>query len=34
MDVKKDKKAKAFIFQCIPEDVPLQISKKKSAQEV
>ena len=34
MDVKKDKKARAYILQCIPEDVLLQIAKKKTAKEI
>ena len=34
VDVKKDKKACAYILQCIPEDVLLQIAKKKTAKEI
>ena len=34
VDVKKDKKAGAYILQCIPEDVLLQIAKKKTAKEI
>ncbi|KAJ9544830.1 hypothetical protein OSB04_024537 [Centaurea solstitialis] len=34
VEEKKDKSAKAFIFQAIPEDILLQVSKKKSAKEV
>lgn len=30
----KNKTARAFIFQVVPEDVLLQIAKKKSAKEV
>ncbi|KAD5961160.1 hypothetical protein E3N88_12633 [Mikania micrantha] len=33
-DEKKSKLARAFLFQAIPEDVLLQVSKKKTAQEV
>ncbi|KAI3742957.1 hypothetical protein L1987_60656 [Smallanthus sonchifolius] len=33
-DVKKNKTARAFIFQAIPEDVLLQVAKKKTAKEI
>ncbi|KAL9269163.1 hypothetical protein AKJ16_DCAP23005 [Drosera capensis] len=33
IDPKKDKKARAYILQSIPEDVFLQIAKKKTAKE-
>ncbi|KAD4585292.1 hypothetical protein E3N88_22893 [Mikania micrantha] len=33
-DEKKSKVARAFIFQAIPEDILLQVAKKKSAKEV
>lgn len=34
VDEKKNKTARAFIFQAVPEDILLQIAKKKKAQEV
>ncbi|GMI90323.1 hypothetical protein HRI_002701600 [Hibiscus trionum] len=34
VDVKKDKKVRAYIIQCIPEDILLQIAKKKTAKEI
>ncbi|KAJ9567459.1 hypothetical protein OSB04_003425 [Centaurea solstitialis] len=34
VDEKKNKIARAFIFQAVPEDILLQIAKKKKAQEV
>ncbi|XP_035843200.1 uncharacterized protein LOC118490096 [Helianthus annuus] len=34
IDEKKSKLARAFLFQAIPEEVLLQVSKKKSAKEV
>ncbi|XP_076934142.1 uncharacterized protein LOC143600298 [Bidens hawaiensis] len=33
-DEKKDKTARAFIFQAIPEDVLLQVAKKKTVKEI
>ncbi|KAI3802277.1 hypothetical protein L1987_30407 [Smallanthus sonchifolius] len=33
-DEKKNKTARAFIFQAIPEDVLLQVAKKKTAKEI
>ncbi|XP_076923864.1 uncharacterized protein LOC143586144 [Bidens hawaiensis] len=33
-DVKKNKTARAFIFQAIPKDVLLQVAKKKTAKEI
>ncbi|XP_042472039.1 uncharacterized protein LOC122054662 [Zingiber officinale] len=34
VDAKKDKKARAYILQCLPEDILLHITKKKTAKEV
>ncbi|XP_074569654.1 uncharacterized protein LOC141826311 [Curcuma longa] len=34
VDAKKDKKARAYILQCVPEDILLQIAKKKTTKEV
>nr|XP_043638493.1 uncharacterized protein LOC122609522 [Erigeron canadensis] len=34
IDVKKSKTARAFIFQAIPEEILLQVAKKKTAKEV
>ncbi|KAI3771566.1 hypothetical protein L6452_02731 [Arctium lappa] len=34
VDEKKSKSARAFIFQAIPEDILLQVAKKKTAKEV
>lgn len=34
VDEKKNKTARAFIFQAIPEDILLQVAKKKTAKEV
>ncbi|KAD4586373.1 hypothetical protein E3N88_23974 [Mikania micrantha] len=34
VDKKKSKNARAFIFQAIPEDILLQVAKKKTAKEV
>uniref|UniRef100_A0A251VJ58 Uncharacterized protein n=1 Tax=Helianthus annuus TaxID=4232 RepID=A0A251VJ58_HELAN len=34
VDEKKNKTARAFIFQAIPEDVLLQVAKKKTAKEI
>ncbi|XP_042407684.1 uncharacterized protein LOC121997371 [Zingiber officinale] len=34
VDAKKDKKARAYILQCVPEDILLQIATKKTAKEV
>ncbi|XP_042446660.1 uncharacterized protein LOC122031635 [Zingiber officinale] len=34
VDAKKDKKAHAYILQCAPEDILLQIAKRKTAKEV
>ncbi|XP_042407543.1 uncharacterized protein LOC121997275 [Zingiber officinale] len=34
VDAKKDKKARAYILQCVPEGILLQIAKKKTAKEV
>ncbi|KAK8604403.1 hypothetical protein V6N13_099346 [Hibiscus sabdariffa] len=34
VDAKKDKKARAYILQCIPEDIILQIAKKKTTKEI
>ncbi|KAL4304119.1 hypothetical protein GQ457_10G006780 [Hibiscus cannabinus] len=34
VDAKKDKKARAYILQCIPEDILLQIVKNKTAKEI
>ncbi|KAL4352257.1 hypothetical protein GQ457_06G019090 [Hibiscus cannabinus] len=34
VDAKKDKKARAYIVQCIPEDILLQIAKNKTAKEI
>uniref|UniRef100_A0A251VAV7 Putative zinc finger, CCHC-type n=1 Tax=Helianthus annuus TaxID=4232 RepID=A0A251VAV7_HELAN len=34
LDEKKNKTARAFIFQAIPEDVLLQVAKKKTAKEI
>ncbi|KAK8655859.1 hypothetical protein V6N13_108424 [Hibiscus sabdariffa] len=34
VDAKKDKKARVYILQCIPEDLLLQIAKKKTAKEI
>ncbi|XP_042386783.1 uncharacterized protein LOC121978512 [Zingiber officinale] len=34
VDAKKDKKAHAYILQCVPEDILLQIAKRKTAKEV
>ncbi|KAD1826794.1 hypothetical protein E3N88_42251 [Mikania micrantha] len=34
VDEKKSKNARAFIFQAIPEDILLQVAKKKTAKEV
>ncbi|XP_042423046.1 uncharacterized protein LOC122010594 [Zingiber officinale] len=34
VDAKKDKKARAYILQCVPEDILLHIAKKKTAKEV
>ena len=34
VEAKKDKKARAFLLQCLPEDILLQVAKKKSAKEV
>ncbi|XP_042455612.1 uncharacterized protein LOC122040360 [Zingiber officinale] len=34
VDIKKDKKARAYILQCIHEDILLQIANKKMAKEV
>lgn len=34
VDEKKNKSARAFIFQALPEDILLQVAKKKTAQEV
>ncbi|XP_073304648.1 uncharacterized protein [Primulina huaijiensis] len=33
VDGKKDKAARAYILQCLPEDILLQIAKKKTAKE-
>ncbi|XP_042388081.1 uncharacterized protein LOC121980191 [Zingiber officinale] len=34
VDAKKDKKTRAYILQCIPEDILLHIAKKKTTKEV
>ncbi|XP_035830953.1 uncharacterized protein LOC118480289 [Helianthus annuus] len=34
LDEKKNKTARSFIFQAIPEDVLLQVAKKKTAKEI
>ncbi|KAA0033515.1 hypothetical protein E5676_scaffold104G001050 [Cucumis melo var. makuwa] len=34
VEAKKDKNARAYILQCIPKDVLLQIAKKKTAKEI
>ncbi|KAL4385163.1 hypothetical protein GQ457_15G023990 [Hibiscus cannabinus] len=34
VDAKNDKKARAYILQCIPEDILLQIAKKKTTKEI
>ncbi|XP_042472199.1 uncharacterized protein LOC122054838 [Zingiber officinale] len=34
VDAKKDKKARAYILQCVPEDILLQIATKKTAKDV
>ncbi|KAJ9551322.1 LOW QUALITY PROTEIN: hypothetical protein OSB04_015367 [Centaurea solstitialis] len=34
VDEKKNKSARAFIFQAVPEDILLQVAKKKTAKEV
>ncbi|XP_042386485.1 uncharacterized protein LOC121978174 [Zingiber officinale] len=34
VDTKKDKKGRAYILQCIPENILLQIAKKKTVKEV
>ncbi|KAJ9561724.1 hypothetical protein OSB04_006884 [Centaurea solstitialis] len=34
VDEKKNKSARAFIFQAVPEDILLQVSKKKTAKEI
>ncbi|KAK8683851.1 hypothetical protein V6N13_039897 [Hibiscus sabdariffa] len=34
VDAKKDKKARTYILQCIPEEILLQIAKKKTTKEI